>query len=252
MQVIDSVPTRHLTGHVRIARSILTGTLLVAAGAALGWLVVRTPLVAGLIPQGYPTVAQTAVGAVAWGFAIVFPAAFLLLGLARFATVVEAMDATRPHRLVGLVERQLGADHVAAMNIVLPGGRRVNELLIGPFGIVVLGDVPPVSVSRTVGIRWELKDERGRWIPIEHPVDRIGRDAERVRGWLSTEDRDFTVRVYGVVVTADRRVERSASCAVVSPADFPAWLAALPLQRGLTAERRSRIVDLVRGLATGR
>ena len=55
----------------------------------------------------------------------------------------------------------------------------------------------------TSGRRWELRDDRGRWVPIEAPVDRASRDAERVRGWLGGEDRDFVVRVYAAIVTDD-------------------------------------------------
>ena len=36
-------------------------------------------------------------------------------------------------------------------------------------------------------------------------MDRAARDAERVRGWLGTYDRDFLVRVYAAIVTDDRR-----------------------------------------------
>lgn len=252
MQVLDAVPTNRLSDRIRIARSALTGTLLVAAGAAMGWLAIATPVVASFVPQGYPSAAQTAVGALAWGFAIVFPASFLLLGLARFAAILDALDAMRPSRLTQLVAATASPDTVAAMNVVLPGGRRVNELLVGPFGIVVLGDLPPASISRQVGIRWELKDERGRWIPIEHPVDRVGRDAERVKGWLSSMDRDFTVRVYAVVVASDTRAERTPTCAVVSPAELAGWMSALPVQRGLTPERREHIVGLIRELVTTR
>ena len=35
----------------------------------------------------------------------------------------------------------------------------------------------------------------------------------------------------------------------VAPADLAGWLEALPVQRGLTAERRERIVELIRSLA---
>jgi hypothetical protein len=119
-------------------------------------------------------------------------------------------------------------------------------------GIVVLGDVPPPSVTRHVGAYWEILGERGQWVPIEAPADRTSRDAERVRSWLATDDRDFLVRVYAAVVTDDRRVERTATCAVVAPGDLAAWLMGLPAQRGITADRRSRLVELVRSVATTR
>jgi hypothetical protein len=95
-----------------------------------------------------------------------------------------------------------------------------------------------------------MRDDRGRWIPIEDPVQRAARDAERVRGWLGTEDRDFLVRVYAAVVTGDPTITRSPNCAVVAPADLAAWLEALPAQRGLTAQRREHLAELVRQVAT--
>jgi hypothetical protein len=36
----------------------------------------------------------------------------------------------------------------------------------------------------------------------------------------------------------------------VAPADLAGWLTALPFQRGLTDERRSRLVELIRSLTT--
>ena len=94
-----------------------------------------------------------------------------------------------------------------------------------------------------------MRGSRGRWIPIEAPLDRAARDAERVRGWLATDDRDFLVRVYAAVVTDDERVERTPTCAVVRPGDLAAWLEALPGQRGLTPDRRERLVELIRSVA---
>ena len=69
--------------------------------------------------------------------------------------------------------------------------------------------------------------------PIEAPLDRASRDAERVRGWLASDDRDFVVRVYAAIVTDDKTVDRTPACAVVAPAELAGWIAALPPQRGL-------------------
>ena len=249
MQVIAvSNPTGR--GHrVAIARSLAVAVLLLLAGAALAWLSLGTSLVSGFIPLGRPGALQIAGGIVVWGFAIVVPAAFLIMGVARMAAVAEALTSMRPRKVTPQLASALGADHIAATDLLLPGGRRLHELVLGPFGIVVLGAVPPASFSRHVGTRWEVRDDRGRWIPIEDPVQRASRDAERVRGWLTTEDRDFLVRVYAAVVTEDERVDRSSSCAVIKPSELGAWLAALPPQRGLTAARRERVVELISSLA---
>lgn len=249
MQVIIASSTITRADRVAVARSVLLAVLLVLAGASLAWLCLGTPIVSAFIPIGRPSSAQTIAGVVAWGFAIVVPAGLAILGFARIAATVEAVQSLRPRTMAPRLARSLGPDHLAATDLILPGGRRIHELILGPFGIVVLGDVPPANVSRHVGVRWEIRGERGRWIPIEAPLDRTSRDAERVRGWLAAEDRDHLVRVYAAIVTEDRRVERTPTCAVVAPDDLAAWLEALPVQRGLTPERRERLVELVRAVA---
>lgn len=249
MQVIAVPTTARLSDRIAFARSLAVGVLLVVAGLALGWLAFGTSMVQRFIPLGRPGAVEVAAGIAVWGFAIVLPAAFVIMGIARLASIVEVVSASRPRRVTPHLARALGPDHLAATDLLLPGGRRLHELVLGPFGIVVFGDVPPPGATRHVGGRWEIRDGRGRWIPIESPVQRASRDAERVRGWLATDDRDFLVRVYAVVVSDDPTLERSATCAVVAPADLAGWLEALPVQRGLTAERRQRIVELIRSLA---
>ena len=168
------------------------------------------------------------------------------------AETFEAAAALRPRPLTPALRAALGPDTLAVTDLRLAGGRRVNEFVFGPFGVVVLGEVPPPSVSRNVGPRWEVRDGRGRWIPVEGPVDRTSRDADRVRSWLGNDDRDFLVRVYAAVVTDDPRVQRSPTCAVVTANDLAAWFTSLPPQRGLTTERRERITAMVREAAAGR
>jgi hypothetical protein len=249
MQVIAASNPTSRVQRVAIARSLAVGILLLLAGAALAWLSIGTPLVTGFIPLGRPGALQIAGGIVVWGFAIVIPAVFVIMGFARMAAVVDALSSMRPRKVTPQLASALGPEHVAATDLVLPGGRRLHELVMGPFGIVVLGAVPPPSYSRHVGSRWEVRDDRGRWIPIEDPVQRASRDAERVRGWLATEDRDFLVRIYAAVVTEDERVDRSSTCAVIAPHELGAWLANLPPQRGLTPSRRDRVVERIAMLA---
>jgi hypothetical protein len=249
MQVIVADASHSRSGRLAVVRSAATAVLLLLTGALLGWLCLGTPLINSFIPDGRPSTFQTAMGVMVWGFAILVPASFLLFGVARIASTIEAAGALRSTAVTPTLARSLGPDHLAATDLMLPGGRRIHELVLGPFGIVVLGDVPPPGVSRHVGSRWEIRGARGRWIPIEAPLDRASRDAERVRGWLTTHDRDFLVRVYAAIVTDDPRVERTATCAVVRPSDLAAWLEALPAQRGLTAERRASLVELIRSVA---
>jgi hypothetical protein len=252
MQVIVASSRVTRSDRVALARSAALSVLLVTAGVALAWLCLGTPIISTFVPNGRPSTVQATVGILAWGVAILIPAGLTILGFARFVATVESAQALRPRTMTPRLASSLGPDHLAATDLVLPGGRRIHELVLGPFGLVVLGDVPPANVSRHVGPRWEVKGERGRWIPIEAPLDRASRDAERVRGWLATEDRDFLVRVYTAIVTEDRRVERTPTCAVVTPGALGGWLEALPVQRGLTAERRERLVELIRSVAIPR
>src|SRR3954471_13253341 len=246
MQVIAVGNPSSSTHRIAVARSLSVGILLLLAGAALAWLSLGTQIVSGFMPYGRPSPLQVAGGIVVWGFAIVVPAAFLIMGVARVAAVVDALPGRRPRKVTPHLASALGPDHMAATDLVLPGGRRLHELVLGPFGIVVLGAVPPASFSRHVGSRWEIRDERGQWVPIEDPIQRASRDAERVRGWLAAEDRDFLVKVVPPVVREDKRVERSATCAVLRPAELSPWLAALPAQRGLNAARREQLVERIR------
>jgi hypothetical protein len=249
MQVIAVPNPTSLTFRVALVRSAVAGVLMLVAGAAIAWLCLATPIVSSFIPYGRPSLLETLGGILVWGFAIVVPAAFVILGVVRLASIAETLASTRPRRVTKSLARALGPDHLAATNLLVPGGRRLHEMVLGPFGIVVLGDVPPRQVTRHVGIRWEMRDDRGRWIPIEDPVHRASRDAERVRSWLAADDRDFLVKVYAALVTDDPTIDRSPACAVVRPADLAAWLEGLPPQRGLTPQRREHLVELVRAAA---
>jgi hypothetical protein len=249
MQVITAAPPVTIVERLAVVRSAVVATLLLAAAASLAWLFLGTPIVGKLVPEGRPSEAQVMFDVLAWAAVLVVPASLLLIGATRLVEAIEAAAALRPRPLSPDVRQALGDDALAAIDLRLPGGRRVRELVLGSFGIVIVGEVPPPSISRAVGSRWEVRDERGRWIPVEGPTDRTARDAERVRSWMADDDRDFVIKVYAVVLTEDPRVQRTASCAVVRPADFPAWLATLPPQRGLSAGRRERVEQMIREIA---
>jgi hypothetical protein len=249
MQVIAAPSSTRLTDRIEIVRGIVAGVLLVVTGGALAWLCIATPIVTSFIPSGRPSGLEIASGIAVWGFAIVVPAVFVIMGVARLASATESIAASRPHRMTPALAKALGPDHLAAANLLLPDGRRVHELVLGPFGVAVLGDVPPRQATRHTGSSWEMRDHRGRWIPIEDPVQRASRDAERVRSWLAADDRDFVVHVHAAIVTTDPTIRRSATCAVVAPTELAAWLDALPVQRGLTPHRQDRLQAMVRSLA---
>ena len=127
-----------------------------------------------------------------------------------------------------------------------PTGRPIPELVIGPFGVAVIHELGRREAIRQVGTSWERKTREG-WLPTEHPLDAAERDAERVRHWLTTGDLDFVVRVHAALITADPSMLRSPLCAVITEAQIPDWIAALPRQRTLTEGRRQQIVARVRG-----
>ena len=139
-----------------------------------------------------------------WGFAIVVPASFLILGVARLVAVLDALAGSRPKRVTPHLAQALGADHLAATDLVLPGGRRLHEMVLGPFGIAVLGDVPPRrGHAATSGPAGRSATTVAAGSRSRTPSQRASRDAERVRGWLASDDRDFLVRVYAAIVTDD-------------------------------------------------
>ncbi len=114
----------------------------------------------------------------------------------------------------------LGNEIVVTTGVVPDDGRPVPELVVGPFGVVVVHELGPHEVVRPTGYSWERRTPNG-WVPIESPVDRVTRDADRVRHWLTSGDLEFVVRVYAVLVTADRSIPRSALCAVIGAGADP-------------------------------
>ena len=50
----------------------------------------------GFIPYGRPSPVEIASGILVWGFAIVVPAAFLILGVAKLASVLESLAGLAP------------------------------------------------------------------------------------------------------------------------------------------------------------
>ena len=142
------------------------------------------------------------------------------------------------------------ADEVFVVEDVVPSeGRAIPELAIGPFGVAVLHALPAARQYRQVRASWEYRTRDG-WMPMDNPLDLADRDAERVRHWYSTADLDFVVRVYAALIVGDSSLERSATCAIVTPEQLPAWIGALPPQRSLTAARRLHLRTLATSPAT--
>jgi len=249
MRIIAEAPRLTRSDRVTLARGVFVSALLVFVGGLLGWVIVVTPIISSLMPGFRPNPLQIATGVIAFAFAIVVPAGLVILGVARAVATLELLGILRPSaqapRLVGRLDDRF----YVATALRLPDGRYIHELVLGPFGLAVLGDVPPADLSRVVGGRWELRHGRRGWKPIESPLDRTSRDAERIRRWMGGEDQDFVVKVYAVVVSDDPRVERTSTCVVVPPAQVAEWLESLPVQRGLTESRHAELVELIRSVA---
>jgi hypothetical protein len=223
------------------------GGILLVGGLLLAWLAFTTPILTGLsstpVRRGPE---QLAIGAAVWGIGLVAPPCFAIVGALRLGRVARSLTVKPPVRAVTRVGNAIGDEYVAAANVRLPDGRIVRDLVLGPFGLAVLSELPPVKATRHTGVSWELRRADGRWHHLENPLDRATRDAERVRRWIGSTERDFVVKVYAAVVTPDPTVTRTAGCAVVTVEQIPAWLASLPAARALTLDRRADLVEEIR------
>ena len=231
-----------------ILGSAVIGATLVVIGLATAYLALATPIATRLAPSvsGSSSGSTLAI----WSFALIAGGAFLVAGTSRLAATVATVRGGLARKApVARAAGQLPEDVVLATNVKPPDGRTIPELVIGPFGAVIVTELPTADRLRRVGAAWETRSKDG-WQPIEDPLAAAARDAERVRRWMATSDLDFVVRVYAAVVTDDPTVTRTPGCAVVPAARIPAWLGSLPRQRSLTEARRNRMLTMVRR-ATG-
>lgn len=235
---------------VPLVGGTVVGGILVVGGLLLAYIALATPVLGSLLPGGRPDAARMAVGMLVWAIALVAPAAFLLAGATRLARTLAAVRRHVPHRSGPLrALHDLPDGMVWLDGLVLPDGRPVSNLVVGPFGAAVVRELPPAAVTRVREGRWEARGSRG-WIALEDPLERAARDAERVRRWMGHDDADFVVKVYAAVVGPEPTIARTASCAVLAPEQLPGWLSALPPQRSLTESRRARLVELARSAAS--
>lgn len=226
------------------------GGILVAGGLGLAWLALTTPVISGLTPNVLrPGPEQLLLGGVVWAIALVAPPSFAIVGILRLTRVLHALTAKPPKRAIAQAAASLGDEYISAAELHLPEGRVVRDVVVGPFGLAVLFELPRPGVVRRHGTAWEVRRHDGRWMPYENPLDRASRDAERVRRWIAAEERDFVVKVFPAVVTNDPSLTRSATCAVVTAEQIPAWLASLPAARALTPSRRDDLIARLRTLA---
>jgi hypothetical protein len=225
--------------------STVFGTILIVLGIVLAYLALATPALSTVLPEGRLSAGQMASGMIIWAFALVAPAGFVLLGFTKLVRILATVRGRVPRRSAAVRALAGVDDLVVASGIVLPDGRTVSDLVIGPFGAAVIRELPPAGATRVREGRWELRTRRG-WLPLENPLDRATRDAERVRRWLGHDDADFVVKVYSAVVGPDATIPRTRDCAVLKPDQVVAWVNALPPQRSLTEGRRQQVIDTVR------
>jgi hypothetical protein len=247
MQVITPASTRRARDRRSRLVGAVIGIVLLAGGLAIGWLTFGTPFLSRFSPIGRPDTSQQVAGVLAWTVALIAPATFIVFGLAKIATIIDAGRTARQARTpVARLARTLGDEYVVASRLRLPDGRLVPELVVGPFGAAVIRELPPSAATRRRGSAWEVRTTDGTWAPLENPLDRAARDAESVRRWLGQHDQDFLVKVYAAVVAHDETIPRTPMCAVVTQGQIGSWLASLPPQRSLTAARMDQLLERLR------
>ncbi len=247
MQVLQPHPTR-AGSRLSVVVGLAIGFLLIAVAVALAYIALATPFSQRFIAEPRASGVRVVISAIGWTLLMAAPAIAALAGIAWIVGTADRAGSLRrrPHPVNDLT-RILGADYAAATGVRLPDGRVVSEVIVGPHGIAVFEPLPPAALIRTNAGRWELRVGKDRWVPLENPLERAARSAERVRHWLGGEERGFVVRVYAAVIASDGQLTRTPSCAVVTRDQIPAYLNSLPIQRGFTAERRAQVIDDLRG-----
>lgn len=233
-----------------ILMGAVVGGLLLVGGIALAWVAFATPLVRGLTPAVVrPSPDQMIVGGLIWGLSLVAPPCFAIVGAIRLSMVAATLFGKPKLGPVTRAIPALGDEYVVAPTVRLPDGRSIRNVVVGPFGVAVIGELPTPRNTRRQGTAWEVRRADGRWVPMENPLERSARDAERIRYWIAAEDRDFVVKVYAAVVIGDTGLTRTPACAAITVDQVPAWLTSLPPQRSLNADRRAGVVERIRTIA---
>lgn len=245
MQLISQ--PRPARGLGSVVGGTLLGASLVAVGLGIAFLAIETPFVARLVPAGRFGSDQLAMIAVVWALTLIACAALSIAGTNRLAATVASVRS-RTARFSPMVRmlQTLPTEVVVATDVVPADGRPIPELVVGPFGVAIVHELGPHEAIRRIGESWEVRTRDG-WVPTEFPLDRVARDAERVRHWLANGDLDFVVRVYAALVTSDTSIARSPLCAVITVDQIPAWIEALPRQRSLSVGRRNQLVGRIDG-----
>ena len=247
MQVLRAGATsRPRLALVPLLAAFLIGVVLVGAGVAAAWVAMTGTLLNDASLLGRGPVVRPVVGGLAFALAFLIPAVLVVAGLAR---VVRAIDGATGRRMrrgpVATLSRRLPNDYAVVAAVRTPEKRLIPEIVVGPTGIVVVEPLPPVRASRVHGRSWEVRLSNGRWLPIENPLDRASRDAERLRGWLSSEWESWAPRVYAAVVADGHEVSRLPDVAVVTREELGAFLTSMPVSKSMTPDRRRDVIELL-------
>ena len=238
------------SGFMAAAAPAVVGAAWLGIAGAAAWLVFATPFLARLLDLGSSGPVAPLMGAVALAVALTAPAAFAVVGIARLGGAVgHARAARRATPPVARRAELLPDGCTVIPRVRLPDGRRIPDVVVGPHGVAFFESLPPAAATRRTGERWEVRFADRTWRPIENPLQRASRDAERLRRHLEAQERDFLVRVQAAVLGDPRAIGRTDGCSVVAPDDVPAWLAALPAQRGLSPDRLARLREVLADLA---
>ena len=228
----------------------VVGAAWLGIAGAVAWLVFATPLLARLLDLGAGGPMASVMGATALAAALTAPAAFAIVGIARLGgAAARARGARGETTPVARRADLLPEGCTVIPRICLPDGRRIPDLVVGPHGVAFFESLPPAAATRRTGDRWEVRFSDRTWRPIENPLQRAARDADRLRRHLEAQERDFVVRVQAAVLGDPGAVGRNDGCSVVATDDVPSWLAALPAQRGLTPDRIAHVRELLTDLA---
>ena len=231
------------------APAVVGAAWLGIAGAA-AWLVFATPLMARFVDLAAGGSAAPVIGALAFAAALTAPAGFAIVGIALLGGAVEYARAGRV--TTPPVTRRadlLPVDCTVIPRIRLPDGRPIPDVVVGPHGVVFFESLPPATAARRTGGRWEVRFADRTWRPIENPLQRAARDADRLRHHLEAQERGFVVRVQAAVLGDASDLLRADGCSVVALDDVPGWVAALPIQRGLTPDRLAHLIESLADLA---
>ena len=222
----------------------IVGAAWLGIAGAVTWLVFATPLLAQPPGprQGGPM--APVIGAAALAVALTAPAAFAILGIARLGGAATRARAARGSTTpVARRAAQLPEGCTVIPRIRLPDGRHIPDIVVGPArrghlrgAAARRGDA---AHRRSVGSPLLRPDVASDREPA--PEGGARRGSAPPPPWRA----GARLRGAGAGGRARRRarLDRIDGCAVVALDDVPAWLAALPAQRGLSADRLARVRD---------